>query len=132
MFSELPDLVLDTDVLRKEMWLDFQTLQNLQCASEENCLAEDADGFFRYLNRLPIASQLPTLINNISKGAKLLFVKGRDVVPSALNVNHNISFGLAGLVKKKNKTSATAARFAPSAQSRGLLLRMKSVRAGFH
>ena len=40
--SALPDLVLDTDILRVQMQMTVLPLRYLKCAMEENCLAKSA------------------------------------------------------------------------------------------
>ena len=47
--SELPDLVIDTDELQRDMELQFLRLPSLQCALEENCLSISEDEVSRYL-----------------------------------------------------------------------------------
>ena len=59
--TELPDLVIDTDALEEEMRVDFQHINYLQCAYEENCLAKGADALFRYVHHLHISLKLNVL-----------------------------------------------------------------------
>lgn len=47
--SELPDLVIDTDELQRDMVLQFLRLPSLQCALEENCLSISQNEVSRYL-----------------------------------------------------------------------------------
>ena len=42
LFSALPDLVLDTDMLKRYMEMNTLALRYLQCAFEENCLSASA------------------------------------------------------------------------------------------
>ena len=55
--SALPDLIVNTDDLEKEMHLDWPNMHDLRCAYEENCLAESADQLFKYVHRFYISSQ---------------------------------------------------------------------------
>lgn len=43
----LPDLVINTEALKKEMRLESKTVDWLRCAYEENCLAKSADVIFK-------------------------------------------------------------------------------------
>lgn len=47
LFSALPDIVLDTDVLKNYMEMNILALRYLQCAMEENCLAPSAARFMK-------------------------------------------------------------------------------------
>jgi len=46
--NALPDLVLDTDLLRGHMEMNMLPLYSLRCAMEENCLSKSAAGQLRY------------------------------------------------------------------------------------
>lgn len=43
----LPDLVLDTAVLRETIQQEYKTLYDLRCAHEEHCLSKSADALFK-------------------------------------------------------------------------------------
>lgn len=65
--DELPDLVIDTDELQRDMELQFLRLPSLQCALEENCLSISEDEVSRNVNNYARRYRLRKLLRFTTK-----------------------------------------------------------------